>query len=143
MNTPERSSGVSPGAVRNWLKAEGLSVLALSVLLYSRSGASCWIFAGLLLTPYLAMLAYLLSPRAGSIAYNLVHSYLLPLGLATIAIAVRRVGMLPFLCIWTAHIGMDRLLGYGLKFPTAFAETHLGRVGRGEARMVETTGNER
>src|ERR1700679_1242344 len=106
MNTPERSSGVSPGAVRNWLKAEGLSVLALSVLLYSRSGASWWIFAGLLLTPDLAMLAYLLSPRAGSIAYNLVHSYLLPLGLATLAIAVRRIGMLPFLCIWTAHIGM-------------------------------------
>ena len=29
------------------------------------------------------------------------------------------------------HIGVDRALGYGLKYPTAFADTHLGRVGRG------------
>jgi hypothetical protein len=34
-----------------------------------------------------------------------------------------------FLCvIWVAHIGFDRLLGYGLKYPTAFKDTHLGKV---------------
>jgi hypothetical protein len=32
--------------------------------------------------------------------------------------------------IWLAHIGMDRSLGYGLKLPTAFQDTHLGRIGR-------------
>lgn len=31
--------------------------------------------------------------------------------------------------IWTAHIGFDRALGYGLKYATAFGETHLGRLG--------------
>jgi hypothetical protein len=143
MNTPAPSSLVPPGAVRNWLKAEGLSVLALSVLLYGHSGSSWWIFAGLLLIPDLAMLAYLVNPRTGSLAYNVVHSYLFPLGLATVAIAVHRVGMLPFLCIWTAHIGMDRFLGYGLKYPTSFADTHLGRVGRGPGKMTEATGNGR
>ena len=30
--------------------------------------------------------------------------------------------------IWLAHIGMDRLLGYGLKYPSAFKDTHLQRV---------------
>jgi hypothetical protein len=25
---------------------------------------------------------------------------------------------------------MDRLAGYGLKFPTSFHDTHLGRIGR-------------
>jgi hypothetical protein len=32
--------------------------------------------------------------------------------------------------IWVAHIGFDRMLGYGLKYPTAFSDTHLGRIGR-------------
>jgi hypothetical protein len=32
--------------------------------------------------------------------------------------------------LWALHIGVDRALGYGLKYPTAFADTHLGRVGR-------------
>jgi hypothetical protein len=32
--------------------------------------------------------------------------------------------------IWIAHIGFDRALGYGLKYPTGFGDTHLGRIGR-------------
>ncbi|WP_374546522.1 DUF4260 family protein [Rhodoblastus sp.] len=28
--------------------------------------------------------------------------------------------------VWTAHIGLDRLLGFGLKHPAGFAFTHLG-----------------
>ena len=29
-----------------------------------------------------------------------------------------------------AHIGFDRALGYGLKLPSGFKDTHLGRLGR-------------
>lgn len=125
MNT----GGAVTGAVRNWLKTEGLAVLTLSLLLYGHSGSSWWMFIGLLLIPDLSMLPYLLNPRAGAISYNIVHSYLLPLGLATLAIALNKAGMLPFLCIWTAHIGIDRFLGYGLKYSAAFGETHLGTLG--------------
>ena len=32
--------------------------------------------------------------------------------------------------IWIAHIGLDRALGYGLKYATGFGDTHLGRIGR-------------
>jgi hypothetical protein len=32
----------------------------------------------------------------------------------------------PLLLIWTAHIGFDRALGIGLKYPTGFGDTHLG-----------------
>jgi len=132
MNTLTLSDGAVTGVVRTWLKAEGLSVLTLSVLLYWHSESNWWMFIGLLLTPDLAMLPYLLNPRVGSLSYNIVHSYLLPLGLATVAIAVYRVGMLPFLCIWTAHIGMDRFLGYGLKYSTSFGRTHLGTLQNGD-----------
>ncbi|KKB35215.1 hypothetical protein QY97_01956 [Bacillus thermotolerans] len=30
--------------------------------------------------------------------------------------------------IWSAHIGMDRAIGYGLKYSTHFKDTHLNRV---------------
>ena len=32
--------------------------------------------------------------------------------------------------VLVAHTGGDRLLGYGLKYPTSFQDTHLGRIGR-------------
>ena len=32
--------------------------------------------------------------------------------------------------ILIAHVGFDRALGYGLKLPTSFRDTHLGRIGR-------------
>ena len=123
------SDGAVTGAVRLWLRAEGLAAFTLSVLLYWQFGSSWWMFIGLLLIPDLSMLPYLINSRVGGLSYNVIHSYLLPLGLAAIAIAVHRVGMLPFLCIWTAHIGLDRFLGYGLKYSTAFGETHLGTLG--------------
>jgi hypothetical protein len=37
--------------------------------------------------------------------------------------------------IWIAHIGLDRMLGYGLKYGTSFVDTHLGRVGRQKALL--------
>jgi hypothetical protein len=100
-------------------------------------------FAGLLLTPDLSMLPYLLNARVGSISYNIVHSYLLPLGLATVVIAANRVGILLILFIWTAHIGMDRFLGYGLKYPTAFGDTHIGTSRKGPEILVGASGPER
>lgn len=33
--------------------------------------------------------------------------------------------------VFLTHIGLDRALGYGLKLPTDFRDTHLGRIGRG------------
>lgn len=42
---------------------------------------------------------------------------------------LRDDGLVLSLClIWLAHIGMDRMLGYGLKYPTDFKDTHLGRL---------------
>jgi hypothetical protein len=123
-----RSAAEAPvtGGVRIWLRAEGLSVLLLSLLLYRYCGLSWWIFLALLLTPDAITLFYLINPRIGGAAYNVVHSYLLPVTLASLAIFTERTGIIPYLCIWTAHIGMDRVLGFGLKYPTAFGRTHLG-----------------
>lgn len=34
--------------------------------------------------------------------------------------------------IWLAHIGIDRALGYGLKYSRGFGFTHLGRIGKAQ-----------
>ena len=75
------------------------------------------------------MLGYLAGSRLGSYTYNAVHTPVAPAILAG-ALLLRHASSHAFLfpCIWFAHIGLDRLLGYGLKYPSAFKDTHLHRV---------------
>jgi hypothetical protein len=110
------------------LHLEGLTALIVAVGLYAQQGFSWWVFALLLLAPDLAMLGYLINLRAGSIVYNLLHTYALPLGLAAISFGAGWPLGLQLALIWLAHIGMDRTVGYGLKYPTHFKDTHLARV---------------
>jgi hypothetical protein len=132
MKTSVASDGAISGAARTWLRAEGLAVLVFSVLLYWNLSARWWLFVLLLLVPDLSMLGYAVNPRVGRLSYNIVHSYVLPLGLAVAAIATRSIRLLPLVCIWTAHIGMDRFLGYGLKVSDMFGDTYLGKLGKRE-----------
>jgi hypothetical protein len=125
------SNGAVAGNVRIWLRLEGLAVFILSVLLYANTGQKWWLFFALFLVPDLSMLPYLANPRAGAFSYNLVHNYAFPLGIAAACLALHHSEALPYLLIWTAHIGIDRFLGYGLKYPQAFGRTHLGVLGRG------------
>ena len=43
-------------------------------------------------------------------------------------IAKLQSDLLAYALIWISHIGFDRLLGYGLKYPTQFRDTHLQHV---------------
>ncbi len=88
------------------------------------------VFAALFLVPDLSMLAYFAGRRIGAVSYNLAHSYILPIALAAAGVVLSRHGLLAPALIWIAHIGFDRMLGYGLKYPTAFGHTHLGLVGK-------------
>jgi hypothetical protein len=65
--------------------------------------------------------------------YNTFHTYVLPAALAFAALLLRSHGVMPIVLIWANHIGVDRLLGYGLKYADGFGWTHLGRVGRKKA----------
>jgi hypothetical protein len=107
-----------------WLRLEGLAVAVLAAVLYARTDATWWLFAALWLVPDLSMMGYFVGPRLGANCYNAVHSYLLPTALG-IAALLFQPAALPFAMIWFNHIGVDRLLGYGLKYPTAFEHTHL------------------
>lgn len=118
------------GAPRLWLRAEGLAVLAAGAGLYLHLGGQLVWLVPLLLAVDISMVGYLVGPGAGAALYNLAHNWATgaaALGaawwLGSPAIAI--VG-----AILVAHTGMDRAAGYGLKYPTAFADTHLGRLGR-------------
>jgi hypothetical protein len=113
--------------VLGWLRLEGLAVAVLGAALYARTGASWWLFAALWLAPDLSFLGYLAGPRLGAHCYNAVHSYVLPAVLAAVALMLPQAALMPFALIWFNHIGVDRLLGYGLKYPTGFGFTHLKR----------------
>jgi len=85
-------------------------------------------FAALFLAPDLSMLGYLFGIRVGARTYNLVHTYLGPLALGFAGYFSPTPLLFALCLIWTAHIGFDRFLGYGLKYETGFKDTHLGKV---------------
>ena len=110
------------------LHVEGLVVLLLVGAYYAYQGYSWLLFVLLLLAPDLAMLGYMVSKDIGSVTYNVVHTYTLPAILAVISLAAGFELGLPLALIWFAHIGMDRMVGYGLKYPGDSKDTHLSRV---------------
>ncbi len=111
-------------------RLEGGVLLVLSLLLFWTNSGAWLLYALLILAPDLFMLGYLRGPRVGGAVYNLGHTWLLPgfLGIAGLLAGASAAGSIAL--IWFGHIGVDRLLGYGLKLPTAFQDTHLGRIGR-------------
>ena len=112
------------------LRLEALAVLIAAVIGYRALGASWLLFAVALLLPDVSLAAYAGGPRVGAAVYNAFHSYLAPALLATVAYFNSSALLWAVCLIWIAHIGMDRALGLGLKFSSAFRDTHLGTVGR-------------
>jgi hypothetical protein len=74
------------------------------------------------------MVGYLAGPSIGAVAYNAFHSYPLPAALGLAGLVAGGPLAVSVALVWFAHIGMDRLMGYGLKYPTGFKNTHLQRV---------------
>lgn len=124
------------GLVRLLLRLEGLAAAALAAVFYAKTGASWWLFAGLWLAPDLSLLGYLAGPGWGARIYNAIHSYVTPATLAVSAMLLRSPAPIPFALIWINHIGVDRLLGYGLKYPAGFSWTHLGRTGKNREEVI-------
>jgi hypothetical protein len=130
-NAMNPASPAVAGTPRLILRLEGAALFAAATVGFWMTGASWWLFAILFLVPDVSFAAYLVSPRMGAAAYNAVHSTVGPilLGLYGLWVGPPLV-VLAVALIWAAHCGFDRLLGYGLKYPSAFQDTHLGRIGK-------------
>lgn len=112
------------------LRSEGLVFFVAAVWAYATVGASWVMFALLLLVPDVFMAGYARDSRVGALVYNIGHTYVVPFVLLCAFLALREPILLPVAIIWTAHIAMDRMLGFGLKLDTGFKDTHLGRIGK-------------
>jgi hypothetical protein len=117
------------GSVPVLLRAEALVELALAISAYRHVGGGWPMFAVLFLVPDISMLGYLANPRIGAHVYNLGHTYIAPTLLALAGFMTATPLLYSLALIWAAHIGFDRLLGYGLKYPAAFGATHLSWKG--------------
>ena len=107
------------------LQLEAAGALAAAVIAYAWNGGGWLMFVLLFLVPDISMLGYLGGRRLGAAIYNLVHTYALPAVLAAYGLSQSQPLALDVALVWIAHIGFDRLLGFGLKYETAFRHTHL------------------
>ncbi|QWG15336.1 DUF4260 domain-containing protein [Bradyrhizobium sediminis] len=130
------ATGAAIGGARTLLRLEGLALFAGMTLLYAVWEGSWWVYALLFLAPDLSFAGYLAGPRIGAAVYNAAHSYLAPMALMTTGLALPSPLTLSLAMIWLAHIGIDRALGYGLKYSTGFGFTHLGRIGKDAAKAT-------
>ena len=114
---------------RALLRVEGACIFGATIWAYSRFGQSWWTFAALILVPDLGMAGYLANTSAGAALYNSVHTETPPILLLCTALARNNKVLAGLALSWLAHIGMDRMLGYGLKYGSSFNHTHLGDLG--------------
>lgn len=128
--TTERAAGAATGGIRTLLRIEGLTLFVGMTVLYWIWAGSWWVYALLFFVPDLSFLAYLAGPRAGATVYNIAHTYMLAVTLSVLGFALAQPLILSIALIWLAHIGIDRALGFGLKYDAGFRFTHLGRIGR-------------
>ena len=110
------------------IRLEDIVIAAAAITFYFVSGYSWLAFALLLLVPDVSMVGYAMGNKVGAAFYNAAHTYLIPMlilfaGLIFDAQWPTMIGL-----IWTAHIGIDRTMGYGLKYETGFKDTHVQRV---------------
>jgi len=125
--------GMTEGAVRAWLRIEGLAAFGLGLVLFGINGGAWVLLVPLLLVPDLFAAGYLLGRPVGTFTYNLVHNWAPGFVLLAVGLWLGSAEVQLASAILIAHVGMDRAVGYGLKLPTSFQDTHLGRMGRAKA----------
>lgn len=113
---------------RTLLHLEGAVASVAAIVLYFYGDHPWWLLLVLALAPDLSMLGYLAGARVGAAMYDLAHTYALPIALALVGVVAEANAAAAVGLIWIAHIGIDRAIGYGLKYPSGFKDTHLQRV---------------
>jgi hypothetical protein len=113
---------------RHLLRLEGLALFVGALVLYFDLDFDWVLLVVLFLAPDISFAGYLAGPRIGSWFYNALHTTVGPIGLVILGVLTDTDWCVQLALIWLAHIGLDRLLGYGLKYPNDFKDTHLSRV---------------
>ena len=110
------------------LRLEGVAIFLGSLAVYLSRDDPLWLLLVLALAPDVAAVGYLAGTRVGAATYDAAHTLALPVALGAVAVILEWDTAVAVALIWAIHIGGDRALGYGLKYPSGFKDTHLQRV---------------
>ena len=121
--------GVSDRGVTTILRAEHAALVVTGIVIYLANGGPLILLLPLLLAPDLSMVGYLGGPRLGALTYNAAHNLVLALAALGVGWWLGVAWLVLLGAALVAHVGGDRALGYGLKLPSDFRDTHLGRIG--------------
>ncbi len=122
--------GVPPAEITATLRLEGFVAFIAALAAFHFTGGNWWLFAALILAPDLSMLGWYAGEKTGARLYNFAHTYTVPALLGAIGFVAGAGWLISVAIIWAAHIGLDRAIGYGLKYPGRFKDTHLGTMGK-------------
>ena len=110
------------------IRIENGLAFAITFYLYAQLDFPIWMFFVFLLVPDVTMLGYAINTKIGAIVYNIGHSLIIPLLLAASYVYFTKDYLLIISLIWVAHLFMDRMLGYGLKYTDSFKKTHIQQL---------------
>jgi hypothetical protein len=140
--TAPAATGMTDGAVRRWLRLEGLAAFIAGLVAFGTLGGQWLFLVPLLLLPDVSAAGYLIGPRAGTFTYNAVHNWAFGLAVLGAGLWLAQPAVQIGGAVLIAHVGMDRAVGYGLKLPSSFHDTHLGRMGGNRIlRQPSSTGS--
>jgi len=122
--------GGATGGIRTLLRLEGLALTLACIAGYGAIDAPWWLFLVLFFAPDLSFVAFLAGHRIGAIAYDAAHTSIGPLVLGVAGFLTEADLAVSLALIWGSHVGIDRAIGYGLRYPASVRHTHLGAVGR-------------
>jgi hypothetical protein len=125
--------------MRLQLKLEELAQFLFVIYLLHGLNVEWWVYLLLVIGPDIGMVGYAINARIGAVTYNLFHHK----GIAIIVLfiglhmaGIVAAGDLPYThpllitgLVLFGHASMDRIFGYGLKYPDHFKHTHLGWIG--------------
>jgi hypothetical protein len=123
---PQKSNSMSK--TRIFLVLESVVIFLGSLLIYLFLSGNWIIFLVLLFSPDIFMVGYIKNSRIGSINYNIGHVYAWSVLLILIGILIGLDILILLSLICIAHISIDRAMGYGLKYPSDFKDTHMQKI---------------
>lgn len=112
--------------MKTLLKSEELVQFLGAIYLFSRLSFAWWWFPALILVPDVSMIGYAINPAVGAVTYNLVHHKGLGVVVGLLGLMTGNQQLMLAGVILFAHSTMDRMFGYGLKYPDGFKHTSLG-----------------
>jgi hypothetical protein len=110
------------------IKFEGIAVFLTCLYFYSTLDASWLVFALLWLVPDISMAGYFKDKKIGAIMYNLAHTYILAIAIVVWGLWQGDNFIVSLGVILASHIGLDRFLGFGLKYQSGFKDTHIQKL---------------